>query len=402
MAIDSNRAHSDLPVPPGDVLDEELAARGMTQKELSARMGRPYQALNEIVNAKKSITPDTAIQLGAILGQDPQYWLNLESEYQMVLARNREAVRLQSNQQWLDHFPVSEMVKRGWIDAGRDRESRLKALLEFLGSADAEPDNYQQAVGFGLDSKGKKDLPLGSMCVWLRKGELAAQEAKVAKFDEVAFRDALDDIRLLLELPPEDFLPRIELACAGAGVVFRLIEAFPKCNVIGATSWVSEKRVLMQMSFREKWADSFWFSFFHQAGHILFHKAHRRFVIDFARTYASTEIFESEADAFAWEFLIPGKRWESFCQDGRFAQEDIYEFAQAIDVSPFMVIGRLHREKQILWKTHRAFKPRYVWRDRFASPIEEESFSIKQSPPPSGWIGDVFPESEPRLTNLEV
>lgn len=89
MTTSSARAYSDLPIPPGEVLKEELEARGMTQKELAARLGRPAQAINEIIRGKKAITPETAIGLERALGIDARFWANLETDYRMTLAQQR-------------------------------------------------------------------------------------------------------------------------------------------------------------------------------------------------------------------------------------------------------------------------------------------------------------------------
>ncbi len=97
MIVEKLSVLSDLPIPPGDVLKEELEARGMTQKELAARLGRPPQAINEIINAKKAITPETAIGLEKVLGIDAQFWTNLEADYRMVLARDHERDALERN-----------------------------------------------------------------------------------------------------------------------------------------------------------------------------------------------------------------------------------------------------------------------------------------------------------------
>ena len=86
---DISRAVSDMAISPGEVLLEEIEARGMSQKELAARLGRPPQVVNEIIRGKKGITPHTAVGLGKVLGIDPQYWINLETDYRMTLARNR-------------------------------------------------------------------------------------------------------------------------------------------------------------------------------------------------------------------------------------------------------------------------------------------------------------------------
>ena len=90
MTTKHPRVWSDLPIPPGEILAEELAARGMTRKELAAQLGRPAQAVDEIIRAEKAITPDTARGLEKVLGIAADFWLNLESTYRLTLARNRE------------------------------------------------------------------------------------------------------------------------------------------------------------------------------------------------------------------------------------------------------------------------------------------------------------------------
>jgi HTH-type transcriptional regulator/antitoxin HigA len=69
--------------PPGDFIREELEARGWTQRDLAEILGRPTQAINAIINAKKEVTPETAVALGAALGASPEFWLNLESTYRL-------------------------------------------------------------------------------------------------------------------------------------------------------------------------------------------------------------------------------------------------------------------------------------------------------------------------------
>ena len=91
MTTNATRIVSDMSIPPGEVLQEELEARGMTQKDLAIKMGRPAQVINEIIKAKKAITPETAIGLERTLGLDAHFWLNLESAYRLTIARTRDA-----------------------------------------------------------------------------------------------------------------------------------------------------------------------------------------------------------------------------------------------------------------------------------------------------------------------
>ena len=94
-------AYPDVAIPPGEYLGEEIEAREITQKELARRMGRPANAINEIINGKKAITAATALQLEAVMPEIPaRFWLNLETDYQLTKAlikRGRSYVRPQQN-----------------------------------------------------------------------------------------------------------------------------------------------------------------------------------------------------------------------------------------------------------------------------------------------------------------
>lgn len=89
--VRARRIESDLPVHPGELLAEELDARGITQRGLAEMMGRPTQVINEIVRGKKAITAETAVQLEAALRIPAHLWLNLQSAYD--LKRARQAAR---------------------------------------------------------------------------------------------------------------------------------------------------------------------------------------------------------------------------------------------------------------------------------------------------------------------
>ena len=362
MTTRSPRAvFSDMPIPPGEVLREELEARGMTQKELAARLNKPAQAVNEIIKAKKAITPDTAIGLGTVLGIEAQFWTNLETDYRMTLARNREQQALVDNLQWLDEYPISDMVKRGWMDTERDKPSRLKALMSFLGLADAEPLTYQQAVGFRITDAAQRNVSLGALAAWLRKGELEAQEATTAEYDEHAFGQALGQIRGMTSQPPEEFLPAMSALCAGAGVAFCVIPELPKIGANGVTRWVTDRKALIQMSIRNKWADIFWFTFFHEACHLLRHRTQQRIVIDGLVTDPDMAEIEEEANRFAADFLIAPDKWRAFRDNDYFTATTVSDFAESIGIAPFVVVGRLQREKRLPYNQLAELKPRYQW-----------------------------------------
>ena len=362
MTTKNPRAWSDLPIPPGEVLEEELEARGMTQKELAARLGRPAQAINEIIKAKKAITPDTAIGLERVLGIDADFWTNFEATYRMTLARNREQEDLTANLHWLGSYPIKDMIKRGWIEAVRDKPSRLKALLSFLGMSTAEPKAYQAAVGFRITEAAQRQVSPGALAVWLRKGELDAQEISTADYDEDAFCNALTKIREMTEQPPGEFIPAMSALCAEAGVAFCMVRELPKSGANGATRWLTDRKALIQMSIRNKWADIFWFTFFHEARHLMKDRTQRRILIDGLGDPDMAEI-EAEADRFARDFLIAPEDWQRFCDEGLFTSASVQEFAKSVGIAPFIVVGRLQKEGWVRYNRLTDLKQRYTWRN---------------------------------------
>ena len=227
----------------------------MTQRELAARLGRPAQVVSEIVNAKKAITPDTALELEMVLGIDAHFWSYLESRYRMTLARQRAQDELAAGVAALDRYPIREMTKRGWIKAGLDKPGKVKALQMFLGMAVVEPRAYTKAIGFGITEAARRKVSLGALSVWLRKGELEAQAACAGEYDAEAFRQALLNIRRLTPQPLTEFMPTMSTLCAGAGVVFCLVQELPRSGANGVARWLSDGQALIQMSLRCKWSD---------------------------------------------------------------------------------------------------------------------------------------------------
>ena len=361
MTTNAPRAFSDLAIPPGEVLAEEIEARGMTQRELAARLGRPPQVINEIIRGKKAITPDTAIGLCKVLGIEASFWVNLESDYQMTLARERNKQAQLAEEQWLKEYPVGRMIKLGWIEAGRDRASRLRALASFLGVASIEPAVYQAAVGFRITEASKTKVSPGALAAWLRQGEIEAEAIETADFDPDSFRAALVEIRGMTEWSPERFLPAMRDLCEDAGVAFCVVQELPKIGATGAARWLNDGKALIQMNIRGKSADIFWFSFFHEAGHLLKHRHQRRIVIDGLSDDPDSAQTESEADEFARDFLIPSQAWQDFCDAGFFALGHVSEFAKSVGIAPFIVVGRLQKEGHIKYNQLTGLKRRYQW-----------------------------------------
>lgn len=342
---------------PGATLAELLETKHMSQAELAERTGRPKKLINEIIRGKAAITPETAIQLELVLGVSASFWNNREARYREFLARELERKNLDRFSHWTSNFPIAAMRRSGWFEPAIAGPEALQTLLKFFGVVSPEQWESVWAVKQAAFRKSPAfESNWFATTVWLRKGEIESQLVECGEFDAAKFRQTLSACRELTTLSAPDAKQRLRDLCKAAGVAVVFVPELPGTRVSGATHWLSPQKALIQMSGRYQKDDHFWFTFFHEAAHILFH-GKREFFIEDDREGASKS--ESEADEFSRNFLIPEPAYESFLRRGGINAFRIREFAREIGIAPGIVVGRLQREKVLPYTTLNGLKARY-------------------------------------------
>lgn len=346
---------------PGETLLDLLDERGLTQAELARRLDRPLKTINEIVKGKAAIVPETALQLERALGVPAGFWLTREARYREWIARQEAEEELQTQVPWLRDLPLKEMRAFKWIPAGCSRAETVRACLSFFGvaSVDAWRATYEKPLAaFRASSKVKKQP--GAVAAWLRQGEREAAGIQCLSFDGDKFRAGLAEVRRLTCDPePNTFIPRLQGLCKECGVAVVFVPAPKGCPASGAVRWLSGEKALIQLSLRYKTNDHLWFTFFHEAGHILLHGKSMVFVEDFRAVGAEDEK-EREANQFARDFLIPPDLAERLA-DLRITHDSVRDFAKAAGIAPGIVIGRLQKEKLAPWTHLNDLKEKYHW-----------------------------------------
>jgi len=365
--MDSRIANAYLPNQvslPGETLQEVLDDRQMSQAELAERTGRPKKTINEIIKGKAAITPETALQLERVLGIPASFWNSLERNYQEYLARAQEQALLEASTDWLSTIPVAALEKLGWIERQDDPVEKVRGVLRFFGVA--SPTEWKQVCerpqASFRHSPSFASEP-GALAAWLRKGELEAQSIRCAPFDRSRFQLVLSEARALTLERPEVFESRLAELCAAAGVGVVFVHELPKCRVHGATRWLSASKALIQLSLRYKTDDHLWFTFFHEAGHILLH-GKRLIFIEEGRASATAE--EGEANRFAADFLIPRAAIEELRQPALsqwLSEARVRSFARELGIAPGIVVGRLQHEGWLAHKLLNSLKVRLEWAD---------------------------------------
>lgn len=345
MAIEPTAWQSDWAVAPGEILLEALEDRGLSQSDLARRMGRPIKTINEIVNGKAAITPDTAIQLELALGVTASFWNSAEAKYREHLARERLRENLEGHASWADAFPVKELVKRNLIRRGSTKGETVGALLAYfrVSSPSAWEDQWLATAASYRASPAFSSSP-HAVAAWLRWGEILAENRDVEPFDARRLREVLYEIRTLTRREPfMQTLARVREICASAGVVLLLTPEFSGTRLSGAARWLSPDKAVIQLSLRHKSNDHFWFSFFHEAGHLLGRK--RQDFVDAADMPMDTsDEAEQQADRVARDVLIPPKDYAAFVAAGAFTADAVRDFAKRLNIAPGIVVGRLQRD----------------------------------------------------------
>jgi len=336
--------------PPGDTIQETIDKIGMNQYELAERLGKNIKNVNQIIKGKEPITTATAIALEKVLGIPADFWIERDRQYQKELAEIEFDEYLEECKGWTKHFPVSNIIKLGWIPESKNPIELSKSMLNYFGIASPEQWNTlyiskAAKVAFKISLAHTNEPE--AISVWLRKGEIDAKKLQVKEFNKDLFKKSLDKIKELSFNHPPNFKEQLQKLCSEAGVAVIYTPNIPKATISGATRWIFNTTVpLIQLSGRYRTNDHFWFTFFHEVGHILLHGKKDVFLEDVTGHKIDQEK-ESEADKFSGKFLIPDQLYRQLLQLKPFSQASILNFAKKQRIHPAIIVGRLQHDNII-------------------------------------------------------
>jgi len=258
---------------------------------------------------------------------------------------------------WLKNMPVNTLVKAGWIKKFSDKVQQLQEILNFFGVA--SPEQWEKRwkgpkVSYRT-SKIFQNNPY-AISAWLRQGELSAQSIDCNPFDSARFKEALMEVRQLTTKQHDHFQQKIVSLCANAGVAVVFVPEIIGVKASGATWWSNKNKAVIQLSLRYKSDDHLWFSFFHEAGHILLHSKKEVFIDG-----DSDGLKEEEANRFASDWLIPPKHYRDFLGLNRYSKVAIRQFAAELGIAPGIIVGRLQYDKKLSPSFCNDLKKRLEW-----------------------------------------
>jgi HTH-type transcriptional regulator / antitoxin HigA len=344
---------------PGDTIADVLEEQGWSQAEFAQRIGYTTKHVNQLIRGKAPISEESALRLERVLGSSARFWLKREAEYREALARQAEKSQLGQEAAWLGELPLREMIRFGWVqDFRANVAAQVAECLGFFGVATVAAWRERYIVplaAFRASQRFEKEP--GAVAAWLRQGERRASAIECAPFQRKKFRQILLELReLTSESDPAIFVPRLTELCASAGVAVVIEPAPQGCPVSGAVRWLTPETALLMLSLRYKSNDQLWFSFFHEAGHLLLH-GKRLLFLEMDDPLADGE--EGEADAFARDFLIPPGQARQL--PPLRSEVAVRQFAAQVGIAPGIVVGRMQKEEWLPWTHLNGLKVRYDW-----------------------------------------
>ena len=328
----------DYAIPPGKTLKEVMESLNMSQKELATRTNVTVQTLNRIFKGEQPISYETSNKLELATGVPARMWNNLEAQYREQLAKLKEREQLESELDWLTNIPVNELIKRNAIEPKNDKALILREALKFFGvsSVSAWHNIWLKTEVAARRSQCFETRP-GPAATWIRLGEIQAQQIVCRDYNKNQFYKALEKIKGLTVKRPNEFIPEMISMCADSGVAVALVPEMQKVPWHGATKWLSSTKAMILLNLRGKAEDQFWFSFFHEAGHVLYDSKKDLFIND----GQVDDPNEQKANAFAADFLIPST-YDPVIRSLK-SKADVIKVANELQISPGIVAGRFQR-----------------------------------------------------------
>jgi HTH-type transcriptional regulator/antitoxin HigA len=345
--------------PPSETIREALHERGISVVEFAKAMDVSLAEVDAVLTDKDPISIRLARKLANFLGGTVAFWLARDGQYRDDLAR------LDADK-WAKSLPTDQMASFGWIARPSTWRERIAASLVFFGVRDLN--SWRETYGLIVE-RAKFRFPDSSgpdqaaVSAWLRQAEVLAEQVSRATWSPAKFEGAFREIRPLTRLrDPSSFLPVLVRLCAEAGVAVVLLRSPRGCPASGASRFVTPDTPQIILSARYLADDHLWFTFFHEAAHLILHDRASTHVDQLEagrRNPDSAE--EAEADEFAESVLIPPS-YRGRIPKGRPSAREVVRLAREIGIAPGVLVGQLQHAGVLSFGTNlNRLKRRYKW-----------------------------------------
>ena len=341
------KSKTTIAIPPGATIKEQLEDRELSQKEFAARMGMSEKHISNLIRGNVKLTPEVAMRLEMVLGIPARFWNNLEAIYREDIEKIKEENQMDNDFEILKKIPYNEMVKNGWIEKVDEKSEKVIELRKYFEVANLAILSNPQLNKIACRRTAitqKSDYCLLAMA---QKAKIEARDRSIEAINIKQLENSIEEIRNLTLKKTTEASEILTDVLSKCGIALVILPNLMGSFLQGATFY-EERKIIIGMTARGKDADIFWFSLFHELGHII--KGHIN------NTNGTTEEDEKEADDFAKDILIPKDDYDLFIKSGNFSKNAIEGFSHKIGIAGGIVVGRLQNDGYIKYSWHNDLK----------------------------------------------
>lgn len=346
---------------PGYYIKDMIEDMEISQDEFAKRLGVSGKTVSKLINGKINLSNDVALQLSTMFGTSTEMWLNLQQSYDIKCLEIEKYQQLDSEKELLKLIDYKYFVNLGFVENTRDTLEKIKNLCAFFKisklSILLREDllvNYRSCS----DSLNEKNIVNSK--AWLQTAINIGKDMEVEPFNKSKLQKYIPEIREMTLQSPKVFLPRLKEIFNECGVSFVLLPHLKNSGINGAVTWINNQKAVLAINDRRSFADTFWFSLFHEIKHVLQEKL-KLTLISFSSSKMEQidKILEDDADLFSQETLIPTKDYKFFVATSNFSEYQVKQFAEKVKIHPGIVVGRLQKDKYVDYSRLNNLKERY-------------------------------------------
>ena len=348
--------------PPGHTIISLLEQNELTFEDFAQRIGRTKSITQKLLDGKYTIDVELARRLTDVFGASEGFWMAREHDYRASIELP-EKVSVNSFEDLISTLPLADMKKFGWIKNAKSRDDKITESMEFFGVSSLAQwqGRYENAFRGAAYRRATAYVSCEiATTAWLRQGEIETQEDVIGEWSPEKLKQELEGFRKLTWYKsPSLFLPKLKEGFARAGVKFAIVRSPKGCSASGAVRILAQGTPHIQLSFRYLSDDQFWFSLFHEIGHLLLHFDQMPILENIE---LEEEECEHEANEFASQVVVPMMHQEELIALAA-SKSLVLDFAKKVGIAPGLIVGQLQHAGIIGYNQMQHLKRRYRWID---------------------------------------
>lgn len=340
--------HDKIAFHPGYYIKEIVDDSGLTQADFARRMDTTPKNLSILIRGEQAISLDIAMKLSRMLRTSVEYWLNLQKTYETLVAEFRLQEELEKEKEIFKLIDYNYFRQYfGMPELPRQIERQIENVRSFLGIATLRVlQEKNLSVNFRSYSENLSVSNIINANIMVQIGMNLALKEQAPNYNRKKFEEKVQKI-LEYTTARENLIGLLQREFREAGVIFIALPNLKNSGINGAAKKLGNN-VMLMVNDRRGYADTFWFSLYHEIGHIINN--------DYQISFEEKGEIESQADSYAENMLVPEKEFEEFLVNDKFDEASIRSFAEKINRDPGIVLGRLQKEKKIAFNNQRLCK----------------------------------------------